>query len=137
MNYIEGVSAAIVKDGKVLVVRRSVDDDFLAGYYEMPGGGIDKGENHEQAVKREIQEELSLNVKVLKPFHQFSYQPGPNTTCMDYQYLVILEDNEDIKNLKLSHEHDEYRWIGESELDNLSPLTPEAKESLKLAFAVA
>jgi 8-oxo-dGTP diphosphatase len=137
MNYIEGVSAAIVKDGKVLVVRRSVDDDFLAGYYEMPGGGIDKGENHEQAVKREIQEELSLNVKVLKPFHQFSYQPGPNTKCMDYQYLVILEDNEDIKNLKLSHEHDEYRWIGESELDNLSPLTPEAKESLKLAFAVA
>jgi 8-oxo-dGTP diphosphatase len=131
------VSAAIVKDGKVLVVRRSVDDDFLAGYYEMPGGGIDKGENHEQAVKREIQEELSLNVKVLKPFHQFSYQPGPNTKCMDYQYLVILEDNEDIKNLKLSHEHDEYRWIGESELDNLSPLTPEAKESLKLAFAVA
>jgi 8-oxo-dGTP diphosphatase len=60
MNYIEGVSAALVHDGKVLIVRRSADDDFLAGYYEMPGGKIENDETHEQAIVREMQEELSM-----------------------------------------------------------------------------
>jgi 8-oxo-dGTP diphosphatase len=135
MNYIEGVSAAITNnDGKILVVRRSAKDDFLAGYYEMPGGKIEKGESHEQAVRREIHEELSLNVDVIMKFHEFSYQPGPNTKCVDHQYLVKLNENDNLLNLKLSHEHDIHKWINLSELDKLSPITTEAKESLRLAF---
>jgi 8-oxo-dGTP diphosphatase len=135
MNFIEGVSAALVSDGKILVVRRSSDDDFLAGYYEMPGGKVELGESHEQAVIREIHEELSLNVKPIKKYHEFSYQPGPNTHCIDYQYLVALEQGEDIKNLKLSNEHNRYLLLKKEEIDNLSPITDEAKESIKLAFA--
>jgi 8-oxo-dGTP diphosphatase len=134
LNYIKGVSAALAHQGKILVVRRSANDDFLAGYYEMPGGKIEPGENEEQAVAREIKEELSLKINVLKRFHIFTYQPGPNTHCTDYQYLVSLVDGEDIDNLKLSHEHDEYKWVDKLELNDLSPITPEAKESLKLAF---
>jgi 8-oxo-dGTP diphosphatase len=134
VNYIEGVSAALVKGDKILVVRRSFDDDFLAGYYEMPGGRIEHDESHEEALIRELKEELSLKVKVVKKYHQFSYQPGPNNHCTDYQYLVTLAEREDIKNLKLSAEHYKYKWVNEPDLNNLSPMTEEAKESLKLAF---
>jgi hypothetical protein len=73
-------------------------------------------------------------VKILKQFHKFSYQPGPNTKCTDYQYLVALAGDEDIKNLKLSFEHDNYKWVDSNKLEKLSPITEEAKESLMLAF---
>jgi 8-oxo-dGTP diphosphatase len=134
LNYIKGVSAALAHQGKILIVRRSINDDFLAGYYEMPGGKIEPGEDEEQALIREIQEEVSLKVKALKKFHVFTYQPGPATHCTDYQYLVAIVGDENISNLKLSDEHDEHKWINEAELNELSPITPEAKESLKLAF---
>jgi 8-oxo-dGTP diphosphatase len=134
MNYIEGVSAALVKDGKVLVVRRSATDDFLAGYYELPGGRVEPGETHEETIIREVQEELSLKVSVVKKYHQFSYQPGPNTKCTDYQYIVALAKNENIKNLKISPEHDDYKWTGELDIEKISPITPEAKNSLRLAL---
>jgi 8-oxo-dGTP diphosphatase len=134
MRIIEGVSGALIKDGKILIVRRSKDDDFLPGYYELPGGSIEPNETREQAVTRELQEELSLKVKTLKPYHEFSYQPGPNTKCTDYEYLVALADDENIKNLHLSPEHDDYKWIDIEELNKIKLITPEMLNSITLAL---
>lgn len=134
MKIIEGVSGALILNGKVLIVRRSLSDDFLPGYYELPGGKIEPGETKEDAVVRELQEELSLKVKIIKPYYQFSYQPGPNTKCFDYEYLVELAPGERIENLRLSSEHDDYKWIDLTTLDKISPLTPEKADSLKLAL---
>lgn len=134
MRVIQGVSAALVQDRKVLVVCRSKSDDFLAGYWELPGGKLEPGESHEQAVAGEMHEELSLKVKVIKNYHQFSYNPGPSTHCTDYQYLVKLANGEKIENLKLSFEHDSYKWVDREHLKELSPITPEAKNSVELAL---
>jgi len=135
MTFIQGVSGALIHNGKVLVVRRHKDDDFLAGYYELPGGKIDPGETHHQALEREFLEEVSLRVKAIKHYRDFTYQPGPNTSCVDYEYTVELAPGEKIENLKLSFEHDDYKWVDLPELEKLVPITDEKVTSIQLALA--
>ena len=55
------VSAAIIRDGKVLVVRRARKPAL--GIYTLPGGGVEIGETLMQAVIREVREETSLIVE--------------------------------------------------------------------------
>jgi ADP-ribose pyrophosphatase YjhB (NUDIX family) len=55
------VSAAIIRDGKVLVVRRARNPAL--GIYTLPGGGVETGETLIEAVTREAHEETSLAVE--------------------------------------------------------------------------
>ncbi len=54
------VSAAIFRDGKVLIVRRARPP--ARGVYTLPGGGVELGERLEEAVIREVREETALEV---------------------------------------------------------------------------
>jgi 8-oxo-dGTP diphosphatase len=54
------VSAAIFRDGRVLIVRRARPPAH--GLYTLPGGGVELGETLEQAVIREVREETALDV---------------------------------------------------------------------------
>jgi ADP-ribose pyrophosphatase YjhB (NUDIX family) len=55
------VSAAIIRDGKVLIVRRARPP--AAGLYTLPGGGVEVGETLVEAVVREVREETALAVE--------------------------------------------------------------------------
>jgi ADP-ribose pyrophosphatase YjhB (NUDIX family) len=55
------VSAAIIRDGKVLIVRRAGPP--AAGLYTLPGGGVEVGETLTEAVVREVREETALLVE--------------------------------------------------------------------------
>jgi ADP-ribose pyrophosphatase YjhB (NUDIX family) len=55
------VSAAIVRDGKVLIVRRARPPAH--GLYTLPGGGVEAGETLREAVIREVREETGLTVE--------------------------------------------------------------------------
>ncbi len=55
------VSAAIIRDGRVLIVRRAQPP--AAGLYTLPGGGVELGETLEQAVIRETREETGLTIE--------------------------------------------------------------------------
>src|ERR1700723_2356739 len=57
------VSAAIFRDGKVLIVRRGRAP--AKGIYPLPGGGVELGETLEQAVMREVREETGLAIEPL------------------------------------------------------------------------
>ncbi len=64
------VSAAIFRDGRVLIVRRGRAP--AKGIYTLPGGGVELGETLEQAVIREIREETALDIEPVElvGFHQ-------------------------------------------------------------------
>lgn len=62
-KLIRVVGAAIVKDGKVLCAQRG-PTKTLAGYWEFPGGKIEAGETPQQALQREIEEELLCEIDV-------------------------------------------------------------------------
>ena len=54
-------SAVIIRGGKILLIRRIKPDEE---YYVFPGGGVEEGESFEEAMIREIKEELNLTAAI-------------------------------------------------------------------------
>lgn len=50
--------------GLAVIFRRRIDESGIREYYSLPGGGIENGENQIDALKRELNEELNVEVKV-------------------------------------------------------------------------
>ncbi|MBP3896072.1 MAG: NUDIX domain-containing protein, partial [Mogibacterium sp.] len=62
MKTINVVAAIIEKDGKIFATQRGYGD--YKDWWEFPGGKVEAGETHEEALKREIKEELNADIKV-------------------------------------------------------------------------
>ena len=60
-----GCGAAIVRDGRLLLVKRKRPPE--AGCWNLPGGKVDFGERVEDAIVREIAEETGLKIALLRP----------------------------------------------------------------------
>ena len=70
------VAAVIERDGRFLIARR-LKGTHLAGYWEFPGGKVHDGETQEDALQREISEELNTGIsKVRKIFHTVHSYPA-------------------------------------------------------------
>ena len=81
------VSAAIFRDGRVLIVRRGRPPAH--GLYTLPGGGVELGETLEQAVVREVREETGLAVAPLA-LVGFREAIGRDTAGRIERHFVIL-----------------------------------------------
>lgn len=68
METMQVVAGIITKDGRVLLAQRKDDCKREAGKWEFPGGKIEKGETPEEALRREIMEELGVNIEVGSEF---------------------------------------------------------------------
>lgn len=64
---IERVRAIIIASDKILLINRVKEDK---SYWVIPGGGVEQGESHEHAIKRECIEELGINVEMVRLFLQ-------------------------------------------------------------------
>ena len=73
MEAIEVVAAVIVRDGKLLITRRP-EGSHLSGLWEFPGGKPQPGETFEQALRREIDEELGAEVSVGERIETIEWQ---------------------------------------------------------------
>jgi len=70
------VAAVIERNGRFLIARR-LEGTHLAGYWEFPGGKVHAGETQEDALQREILEELNTRIsKVRKIFHTVHEYPA-------------------------------------------------------------
>ncbi len=79
--------AIIVKDRKMLMTLRRDHRPEFDKKWEFPGGGVDNGENLEQALRREVREETGYNIKILEKL------PDPWTAISkkgDYQVFVFI-----------------------------------------------
>ncbi|MDE1848516.1 MAG: NUDIX hydrolase [Nanoarchaeota archaeon] len=62
-----GVPAVIINSkGEILLGKRKISAIFYPGYWGLPGGLIEPGETVEQAIKRELKEEIGVDSKVIK-----------------------------------------------------------------------
>jgi len=81
---------------KVFLPKRADTKKFLPGKYELPGGHIDYGEDIEMGLKREIREELGIDVTLGDPFAVFTYTnevKGSHSIEVDYFAQVIGDTN--------------------------------------------
>lgn len=66
-------AAVIIKEGKILIAQRLPDSRFEPNKWEFPGGKVDFGEHPEEALKRELQEELGIDIEVGALYHLASH----------------------------------------------------------------
>lgn len=107
------VVAAVIKDdnGKILITQRNLKKS-QGGLWEFPGGKIEPNETKEQAIIREIKEELTIDINVKDYIDEkiFTY-PEKDIN------LIALECSIINGNIELL-EHEDYRWVSSSELEN-------------------
>ena len=85
---IREAARAVVFDGNGLVALLYATKTF---YYKLPGGGIEKGETNEQALKRECVEEIGCNVKIIDELGMtVEYRKEFNIKQISYCYIANL-----------------------------------------------
>lgn len=111
-KQINVVGAVLIKDGLVLAAQRG-EKMSLAGLWEFPGGKIEAGETPQQALARELQEELHLGAQVGDEVESttFEYDFGIVTLTTFY---CTLQHGEPVLT-----EHAEVRWVEPSQLPTL------------------
>lgn len=104
-NIIDVVAALIIKDGKVLIAKRSTGDENLLGKWEFPGGKVELNEAEMCAIEREIKEEFELNIKAKRYI--------TNNVC-EYPTKIVnlkLYECDYISGEFHLHDHSEYKYV--------------------------
>ncbi len=114
MKCIPVVAGIIWHEDKVLVAQRLKKDKAFPGMWEFPGGKIELGESPEDALKREIQEELALDISDLKLYdvktHTMLYR-GEDIQLILIYYLAKAKDTNVIE-----LEVEDAKWVSKGEL---------------------
>ncbi len=107
------VVAAIIRDrGRIFATQRGYGP-YKDGW-EFPGGKIEPGETPEEALKREIREELDTEIEVGEPAGHIEYDYPEFHLSMDCFFCTLLSGSLTLK------EHEAARWLSPAELDSIS-----------------
>ena len=133
-----GVGAIVLNSENKIFVGKRADNPI--DKWQMPQGGVDKGENFISAMKRELKEETSIqNIEILKQIDQwFEYELPKNLLGIIWKgkfrgqkqkwFIVRFIGNESEINLKTKHpEFIEWKWI---EVDDLTKVIVDFKKDV-------
>lgn len=112
-KIINVVAAAIEKDGKFFCAQRP-EDKNLGGFWEFPGGKLEIGESPEQALIREIKEELNSEIEILSYINEASYDYDFGTVVMKTYHAKLISGNLELL------EHQNSTWLLPTQLPTLN-----------------
>ena len=125
MKVIEVVAAILHRDGAYFATQRGYGE--FEGMWEFPGGKIEPGESHEVALKREIQEELGVDIAIENLLCTTEYD-YPSFHLTMHCYLCSIASGE----IEL-REHKSALWLTSDKLEDVAwlPADKEVIDKLK------
>jgi 8-oxo-dGTP diphosphatase len=125
----EVVAALIILNKKILIARRANNIQF-SGFYELPGGKIEENETPEEALNRELNEELGINCLIKDFFQEIKWENKFLLKC----YFVDINEKDVSKMEK--RVHDDFQWVNLKNYTQYKLLPADIKimENLKQSF---
>jgi 8-oxo-dGTP diphosphatase len=105
------VAAIIRKDDEILITQR-LDGVHLARLWEFPGGKVEAGESLDVALRREIQEELGIKIRVDDEYFTVDYDYPSKSVRLHFFNCVVLEG--EVRPLDVA----DLRWIKPHDIGN-------------------
>lgn len=108
------VGAIIENENKEILCALRSPEMTLPNYWEFPGGKIEKGESKEEALKREIKEELGCKIEVLQHVEDTTYE---------YEKVIVRLETfmaKVISGIPVLSEHAEIKWVPRKKLNTLN-----------------
>jgi len=117
-RFLGGVMAVVreLENGRYLLLQRSQMKDVGAGSWECVTGRVDQGENFEQALYREVTEEIGVRPTIefiIGTTHFYRGPVSPETELLGMAYACTIPRAGDIQ---LSFEHDAHHWLMPQEI---------------------
>ena len=128
MKTVRVVAAILIEKGRVFATQRGYGE--YKGGWEFPGGKIEKDETGEEALQREIMEELRIPIEITAYFDTIEYDYPAFHLSMDC-YLSRIASGSPVL-----VEHEAARWLSKEELEEVNwlpadrTILPKLKEAL-------
>ncbi len=124
------VAAVVQKDNKILLCRRGFACRNQPGKWENAGGGVEDGETNEEAIKREIKEELGVEFILGKILNEDKFKSE------DTDWQVVLFEGSIVDSPKIMEKDKliEFAWFDKSELDKIDLASYTKLDFIKLGW---
>lgn len=121
---LEVTGAVIIKDNKIFSAQRP-SNKSLGGLWEFPGGKVETGERPKEALKREIEEELSCEIRVHDFITRTVYAYDFGDIALSTYYCTLVDST------PILNEHSDMKWLS---LDNIDSVkwAPADEETLNI-----
>lgn len=105
---------------RFLILKRAMDMPSRPGDWDFAGGNVLYGENHQESLLREIDEETGLSVGPLKPIQIITRMENSDITNHQDIYFLLISFicKAEAEDVKLSHEHTEFKWVTIQEFED-------------------
>ncbi|MFZ0547968.1 MAG: NUDIX domain-containing protein [Candidatus Promineifilaceae bacterium] len=131
-RFIGGVAALIYDSERAqyLVLKRSPEKDYGANSWECVTGRVDQGEGFEEALYREVREEVGLEVKVSFIIGTTHFYRGEKRPENELIGVVFCCEPVGETAVHMSQEHSEYRWVTLEDIQTLHQSTNHTEQWL-------
>jgi 8-oxo-dGTP diphosphatase len=114
-----GIGAVVIKEDKVLLVRRGVSPS--KNLWAIPGGGLELGETLQEGAAREILEETGVTIRPKGPIYTFDFIEKDDTGRIHFHYVIVdLAADYLSGEAKGADDVAEARWLSKEDISHLN-----------------
>lgn len=119
-RFMVAVGALITnQNGEILLCKRNIKLDWRPGEWEIMYGRIAQHEDPQDGLSREVKEELGIEITIGKPLRVWHVYRGHDKTAYNDLIGITFLVKTISATVKLSNEHEDYRWVTPAEALNL------------------